>query len=90
LNILDNFLIIAIHAVCFIAGMKLADKYHREEQRRVDYELRCFNTRLQAGDYGIYPQPAPPKRQYMGQPFVDRLRTNGRAIQQISKDKSVS
>ena len=90
MNILDNFLILAIHIACFIAGMRLADKHHRQEQRRVDYELRCFNARMMAGDYNIYPQPAPSKRYPMGQPFIDRLHTNGRATQQISKDKPVS
>ena len=92
MNILDNFLIIAIHVICFYAGMKISDKYHREEQQRVDYELRLMQARLRANDYAVYvPQrPIKTKRMPIGAPFEDRLKTEGRATQQISPTKPIA
>ena len=90
MQILDNFLIIAIHALCFWAGVKMADRYHDQEQRRVDYEVRLAQARMRANDYAVY--VAPPekkKRMPIGQPFADRLKANGRATQQISPEKPI-
>lgn len=92
MNILDNFLIIAIHVLCFYAGMRISDKYHERERQRVETEVRLANARFHANDYAVYVPPAPPKpkRCPIGQPFADRLAQNKRATQQISADKPIS
>lgn len=32
MQILDNLIIITLHVLCFIAGMKLSDRYHRDAE----------------------------------------------------------
>ena len=92
MNILDNFLIIAIHVLCFYAGMRISDKYHEQERQRVETEVRLANARFHANDYAVYVPPAPVKQKRMpiGQPFMDRVKQNGRATQQITSDKPIS
>ena len=47
MNILDNFLIIMLHVICFIAGMELANKFHREKDIAVKEALERQYLRLQ-------------------------------------------
>lgn len=88
MQILDNFIIIALHVICFYAGMKISDRYHEKEQSRIDYEVRLATARQKANDYGAY--VAPPKKAPIGQPFIDKLHETGRATQQINPDKPIS
>lgn len=91
MQILDNFLILAIHVACFIAGMKISDKYHDEKDRQVERQIRLTQARIRAGDFGVYVPPIERKyRQPIGARFADRLKTNGHATQQINADKPIS
>ena len=87
MQILDNLIIVAIHVLCFWAGMHISDKYHREQEAKVDYEVRLAQARIQANDYSVY---VPRKRMPIGQPFLDRLKTNGHATQHISPEKTIA
>lgn len=91
MEILDNFLILALHVLCFIAGMKISDKYHHEKDQQVERQVRLAQARIRANDYAPY--VAPVERKYkapIGAPFVDRINQNGRATQQINPDKPIS
>lgn len=91
MKILDNFIILAIHVICFISGMRLADKYHKEAQEHEQYALRLQQARKLAGDDTAY--VAPPyrrRKQIIGQPFLDKLKDEGQAIQQISPEKPIA
>jgi hypothetical protein len=46
MQILDNFLILAIHILCFIAGIKLADKYHAQAKTDLKNALERQFLRL--------------------------------------------
>lgn len=89
MQILDNFIIIALHFACFWAGVRLADRYHREEKQQIDYEVRLAQARMGAKDYAVYVAP-PKKKAMIGQPFMDRLNKTGRATQQINSDKPIA
>lgn len=91
MQILDNFIIIALHIICFYAGMKISDRYHEKEQSRIDYEVRLATARQKANDYGVYVAPEKRRRkQPIGQLFMDRLQDYGQATQQINSDKPVA
>jgi len=49
MDILDNFLILFLHVVCFAAGVMLANKYHREQDMAVKDALERQYLRLRAG-----------------------------------------
>lgn len=88
MQILDNLIIICLVALSFFAGVRLADKYHREEKQQVEREVRLAQARMLANDYAPY--VAPVKRMPIGARFEERLRTNKRATQQISPEKPIS
>ena len=48
MNILDTFLIIAIHVLCFYAGMKISDRYHDNAERDRKEALERQYLRLRA------------------------------------------
>lgn len=48
MEILDTFLIIALHVLCFIAGVKLANYYNRLTRQEVKDALERQFVRLQA------------------------------------------
>ena len=79
MQILDNIIILLLPVIAFIAGKKLSDSYHASVIDELQYQLRLI-----AAQHGVgYVQP-PPKKQPIGQPFMDKLKTNGRATQRIS------
>lgn len=93
MQILDNFIIVALHVICFYAGMKISDHYHDKQQSRIDYEVRLATARQKANDYGVYVAPEKKRRltkQPIGQTFMDRLQDYGQATQQINSDKPVA
>lgn len=91
MDIFDMVVVVGLCAACFIAGLRTSDRYHEEESRRVNYEVRLAQARMKSNDYAAYVAP-PAKRRRMpiGQPFLDKLKSNGRATQQISKSKEIS
>lgn len=84
MQILDNIIILTLPVLAFIAGKKISDSYNRERINDLQYQLR-----LMAAERGVgYIAPPPArKRVPIGQPFMDRLKENGRAVQQISPNK---
>jgi len=77
------FTSVAMIAVSFWAGMKTADRYHREAMQHEEYSLRLAHARMESGSYSSYVAPIQP----IGQPFMDRLKSQGKATQQIRKSK---
>lgn len=93
MDIVDNALILIIHALCFYAGMKISDRYHREASVHEEYSLRLQNARIKSGDYSAYvapPTPVKKRRMHFGAPFEDRLKETGRATQMVTKDTPIS
>ena len=90
MQILDNLIIVGLHIACFWAGVCLSDRYHREQRQQVDYEVRLAQARMSAGDYAAYVAPPYRKRSPIGQPFFDRMKSNGQAVQQINTDKPIA
>ena len=81
MQIVDNILILLLPVLAFVAGKKISDKYNAERIQELDYIIR-----LQATEKGIgYVPPQPPKQRIpIGQPFLDKLHENGRAVQKIN------
>lgn len=79
------FLVVAMIGVSFWAGMKTADRYHREAVQHEEYALRLQHARMYSGDYSAYVAP-PQKRKIspIGQPFMDKLKTEGRATTKLN------
>lgn len=79
MNILDNFIIISLIVLAFIAGTKVAGHYYE----RILEEERYANKILAAkGGFGYV---APPEKKHVpiGQPFMDKLKETGRATQAL-------
>lgn len=90
MDIIDMIVEAGLYAACFIAGMRTSDRYHEEQRRQIEYEVRLAQARMKAKDYAAYVKPVERKRMPIGQPFFDRLKNNGRATQQINKSKEIS
>lgn len=91
MTLIDMLVVVGLCAASFFAGMRTSDRYHDEEAKRVTYEVRLAQARMKAGDFAPYiAPPQKKKRMPIGQPFLDKLKTNGRATQQISKSKQIS
>ena len=67
MNIIDNLLIITLHVLCFIAGMKIANRYNEKAKTEQKEALERQFIRLQAGidahspiqPYGLHPVTKP-------------------------------
>ena len=59
---LDNFIIISLIVLSFIAGLKISDRYHEQ----------------------MNPQPVSRRRTVLGREFYDKLKTDGKAVQQLT------
>lgn len=82
MQILDNIIILLLIVLSFIAGKRISDKYHKSQIDEMDYIIR-----LQAAEKGIgYISPKPQKKYVpIGQPFMDKLNENGRAVQKLDR-----
>ena len=80
MQILDNVIILLLIVISFVAGKKMSDKQYGY----IIDELR-YQTRLTAAQRGVgyVAPPAKQKRVPIGQPFMDKLKENGRAVQQF-------
>lgn len=83
MRIIDNIVILLLIVLAFIAGKRISDSYHNDQIRELEYQLR-----LLAAEKGIGYVAPPVKKKFVpiGQPFMDRLKENGRATQQISSN----
>ena len=84
MQILDNVIILLLPVLAFWAGKHISDRYHEE----IIDELR-YSLRLNAAERGVGYVAPPVKRQRqrvpIGQPFMDKLKETGRAVQQIDR-----
>lgn len=90
MDVIDIVVVVGLCSACFFAGLRTSDRYHEEQNRQVSYEVRLAQARITAKDYAPYVAPPKKKRMPIGQPFLDKLKANGRATQQISKSKQIS
>lgn len=81
MQMLDNFIILSLIAIAFFAGKRISDNYHDKIIQELQYQLR-----LRSAKEGVGYVAPPAKKQIVpiGQPFMDKLKQNGRATQQIS------
>lgn len=82
MQILDNFIILTLPVLAFIAGMKVSKSYYMDVIDYMMYLLRLNNVK--AGQYAP-PPPVPRRRRNanIGQYFMDRLHENGHATQRL-------
>lgn len=82
MQIIDTILILVLSAVSFYFGKRVSDSYNSQLIYELQYQLRLLSAQHGTG------YVAPPARQRrtisIGQQFMDRLKTNGKAIQQFS------
>ena len=80
MQILDNIIILLLPVLAFIAGKRISDRYHADTISWLQYQLR-----VNAAERGVGYVATPLRKQHspIGQPFMDRLRENGRATQAI-------
>ena len=80
MQILDNIIILSLPILAFIAGKVLSDRYHERQIQELEYQLRLY-----AAERGVGYVAPPPKKKYVpiGQPFMDKLKENGRATQAL-------
>lgn len=84
MQILDNVIILSLIVVSFFVGKHISDRYHSRQIDELEYQLR-----LAAAEKGVaYVAPPVRKRVPIGQPFMDRLKENGRATQRISRSQT--
>ena len=81
MQILDNIIILALPVIAFIAGKVISDRYNQRQINELEYQLRCYAAERGVG-YVCPPNPRM-KRVPIGQPFMDRLKENGRATQAL-------
>lgn len=84
MKIIDNAIILLLIAVAFWLGKRISDSYHEKHEAELQFLIR-----LNAAQNGVGYVVPPQRKKYMpiGQPFMDRLKENGRATQQISPEK---
>ena len=80
MQIIDNIIILLLPVIAFIAGKKISDSYHEKTISELQYQLRLNSAREGVG----YVAPPSKKHVPIGQPFMDKLKENGRATQQIN------
>ena len=82
MNILDNVIIIFLIVGSFIAGKVISDRYHEKIESEYEYMIKVIAAERGVG-YITPPDKKP--RVPIGQPFMDKLRENGRATQVLSR-----
>jgi len=78
MQFVDNFIILMLIALAFWMGKRISDSYYQKVISELEFQLR-----LRAAEKGVgYVAPPAPVRKYMpiGQPFMDRLKKDGRAV----------
>ena len=80
MQILDNVIILSLPVLAFIAGKIISDRYHERQIQELEYQLRLY-----AAERGVGYVAPPVKHKYVpiGQPFMDKLKENGRATQAL-------
>ena len=86
MRIADNVIILLLIVGAFIAGLKLAGYYHTKLFEERDYQERLREAR----EYAQWTGPGGPyvARHPINDEFMQRLRTNKRAIQKLNREPS--
>ena len=79
MQILDNLIILILPVLAFLAGKKISDHYNADRILDLQYQLRLLSAQKGVG----YIAPPAKKRAPIGQPFMDMLKSNGRATQKL-------
>jgi len=85
MNILDNLIIISLIVASFCSGMYVANKYNRKIQAQNDYANKILSA--QGGLGYIAPPQTERKKVPIGQPFMDKLSEQGRAVQALNTSR---
>ena len=80
---LNNFIIISLIVLSFITGLKISDRYHEHMNQTLWYFIRYPNYDEGVG-YVPPPQPESRRRPVLGREFYDKLKKDGKAVQQIT------
>lgn len=82
MQFLDNIIILGLIIGAFFMGKHISDAYNYERIKELEYQLR-----LMAAEKGVgfVAPPQKLRRAPIGQPFMDRLKETGKAIQQLDK-----
>lgn len=92
---LDVFLILLIHVLCFVSGLALSDRYHREAKYEMKRALEQQYQRLMAGRDADdpckpYVSPGPEMMEDDLEPtdpipreFMERMQENGSATMML-------
>jgi hypothetical protein len=79
MQIIDNLIILLLIAVSFAVGKHISDSYNKSKIEELEFQLRLY-----AAERGVgYVAPPVKKRVPIGQPFMDKLKTNGHATQAL-------
>ena len=87
MQLLDNVIILLLIIGAFAAGKTTSDKYNERCVAELQYQLR-LNAAQNGVGYVAPPATAKRQRAPIGQSFMDKLKENGRATQQISSPNS--
>lgn len=82
-QIVDNLIILGLIVGSFVFGLKLAGHYYQRFEKERDYQERLREARELAhwkGPGGPYVS-----RQPISTGFMDKLKTEGRAVQKLEK-----
>lgn len=80
MQMLDNSIILTLIVLAFIAGHRMAGKYYKDILAHHEY-----TEKLLSADKGLgyIAPPEASKTMPIGQPFMDKLKENGRATQAL-------
>lgn len=83
MQLLDNIIILLLPVISFVMGKRVADKYKQEQIDMLTDEIKRLSF---MNGVGYLSQPQPVKKYVpIGQPFLDKLRDNGRAVQKLDR-----
>jgi len=83
MQIVDNAIILILIVLAFVAGKRTADSYHKIVIKELRWQLRLNAAKEGVGYVAPPVDEQPKKRVPIGQLFMDKMRENGRAVQQI-------
>ena len=80
--ILDNIIILTLIVGSFFLGKHISDTYNQKTEDQMQYMLR-----LSSAEKGVAYVAPPAAKKYVpiGQQFFDKLKENGKAVQQINR-----
>lgn len=79
MQIIDNIIILSLPILAFLFGKYVSDSYNNKIIDNLDEQLRVKSIEQGIG----YVAPPTKKIIPIGQDFMDRLKENGHAVQQI-------